>query len=578
MFRKVLSFCVLASSALALQMHSAFAGDAVRFEIEAPAKATLGEAIDVTVKAVDSDGNVDTGYRGSIIFTTNYIGDIVPMPGRSIKFEADNSGVYKFSKGVIFKTVAGKRDLNVADVEKDITGSVKLQVEEGNNGGNNQKVEVQILTPQMNGEIKGDVVTVSGKTRKNSKVRISLNGEEKKTVVSDQDGMFTFPITDLTLVNNVVKAEIVDANNKVIGSSQEVKFSKSKDTISFYGVVISDKDGKPSTTLTGSQDMTINIKAMAGLSEAIITFDGAVIPLKEEKPGTYTHTTKAPSKSWSYLLDISLKNETGKTFEKKGISTITVVDPIKPKEEPVITPIPEPTPVPTPEPTPVIPEVKPATFKDIKTETLNNIGKVVFTFAVENPPKNLGYFKINYGENKDALLGEVLTHEVKTILKDGKYSWYVPNLREGDYVFKITALDTNKEPIKDLTSELIKATIGKEACTISNVGPVSVETNQTKSVLTWEPVKGAAGYHLYKITADGEYTLVQKTVDPSHVIYLSKGSVKYDDFAVKAVCADGTESKDYSKTTKVQTGPGAIAFIVILSAFLAFFILRRRKI
>ncbi len=297
MFRKVLSFCVLASSALALQMHSAFAGDAVRFEIEAPAKATLGEAIDVTVKAVDSDGNVDTGYRGSIIFTTNYIGDIVPMPGRSIKFEADNSGVYKFSKGVIFKTVAGKRDLNVADVEKDITGSVKLQVEEGNNGGNNQKVEVQILTPQMNGEIKGDVVTVSGKTRKNSKVRISLNGEEKKTVVSDQDGMFTFPITDLTLVNNVVKAEIVDANNKVIGSSQEVKFSKSKDTISFYGVVISDKDGKPSTTLTGSQDMTINIKAMAGLSEAIITFDGAVIPLKEEKPGTYTHTTKAPSKS-----------------------------------------------------------------------------------------------------------------------------------------------------------------------------------------------------------------------------------------------------------------------------------------
>ncbi len=571
MFRKILSFCVLASSALALQIHSAFAGEAVRFEIEAPAKATLGEAIDVTVKAVDSDGNVDTGYRGSIIFTTNYIGDIVPMPGRSIKFEADNSGVYKFSKGVTFKTIAGKRDLNVADVDgKDITGSVKIQVEEGNNAGGNQKVEVQILTPQMNGEIKGDVVTVSGKTRKNSKVRISLNGEETKTVVSDQDGMFTFPMTDLTLVNNVVKAEIIDADNKVIGSSKEIKFSKSKDTISFYGVVISDKDGKPSTTLTGSQDMTINVKAMAGLSEAIITFDGAAIPLKEEKPGTYTHTTKAPSKSGSYLLDISLKNETGKTFEKKGISTLTIVDPIKPKEEPVVEP--------KPEPTPVIPEVKPAAFKDIKTETLNNIGKVVFAFAVENPPKNLGYFKIQYGKDTKTMTGEVLTHEAKTILKDGKYSWYVPNLREGDYVFKITALDANKELIKDLTSEIIKATIGKEACTISNVGPVSVETNQTKSVLTWEAVKGAAGYHLYKVNTDGEYTLVQKTVDPSHVIYLSKGSVKYNDFAVKAVCADGTESKDYSKTTKVQTGPGAIAFIVILSAFLAFFILRRRKI
>lgn len=52
----------------------------MEFELIVPAIAKTGEAIDVTVRALDKDKKVATDYRGSIIFVTDYIGDTYPMP------------------------------------------------------------------------------------------------------------------------------------------------------------------------------------------------------------------------------------------------------------------------------------------------------------------------------------------------------------------------------------------------------------------------------------------------------------------------------------------------------------------
>ena len=52
---------------------SAAAGDTVQLEILAPTTARVGEAIDITVRAVDKDKNTVTAYRGSVIFNTDNI-------------------------------------------------------------------------------------------------------------------------------------------------------------------------------------------------------------------------------------------------------------------------------------------------------------------------------------------------------------------------------------------------------------------------------------------------------------------------------------------------------------------------
>lgn len=74
------------------------ASSAVKFQIEAPTTAKVGEAIDVTIRAVDKDGQIATDYRGSILFDTDWIGNTVPSPNKTITFTEEDKGEKKFSK------------------------------------------------------------------------------------------------------------------------------------------------------------------------------------------------------------------------------------------------------------------------------------------------------------------------------------------------------------------------------------------------------------------------------------------------------------------------------------------------
>lgn len=105
-----------------------------------------------------------------------------------------------------------------------------------------------------------------------------------------------------------------------------------------------------------------------------------------------------------------------------------------------------------------------------------------------------------------------------------------------------------------------------------------VKTDASKSIISWDALTGAVSYNLYRVSAAGDYALFENTKTPGYTLQLSQGAITYDNFAVKALCDDQTESISYSKMSKVQTGPGAIAIIVILAAGVAAFVMRRRAI
>ena len=93
-----IAFVAIFSSIFAPVSFSAAAGDTTALEITTPATTRVGEAIDITVRAVDKDKKTVTGYRGSVIFNTDNIGDTVPAPGKTVAFTADDNGEKKFSK------------------------------------------------------------------------------------------------------------------------------------------------------------------------------------------------------------------------------------------------------------------------------------------------------------------------------------------------------------------------------------------------------------------------------------------------------------------------------------------------
>jgi len=521
-------------------------GGAVKFEITAPSSARTDEAIDVTVRAVDASGNTATGYRGSIIFATDYIADIVPMPGRSIAFTAEDSGEKKFSKGVTFKK-AGKQKLFVSDVTADIVGEVSILVEAGAGGNVSTEQEISVITPSNNASITGDTVMVSGTSRKNSRISLNLNGTDIGTVVSDDSGLFTKEITGVSQENNILKISLLDADNAVIATAPDVSFQKTSTTSSIYGVTIS-----PNTTVAPSAQITISVEAVAGVSDMTVTLDGTQLKAKEGASGKYSVATIAPQTPGSYSISVTAQTITSGTTSKDNAATLTV----EAQAAPVTT-------------------TAPAAFKNVKATT--DAARVTFSFEIENPPANLGNFKIMYGTGASALDSEATTYPANSIFSGGVYTWYMASLPPNTYTFKIYGQDTSGQFISGLVSDPITATIGVAGCTISNVGPITITSDNSKSVMHWDAVAGADGYNIYKVDADGKYTLFQKVTTPTYTIFLSQGAVKYENFAIKALCSDGSESKDYSNASRVQTGPGMVALIVIISGVLGVILMRRRN-
>jgi hypothetical protein len=182
-----------------------------------------------------------------------------------------------------------------------------------------------------------------------------------------------------------------------------------------------------------------------------------------------------------------------------------------------------------------------------------------------------------YGTSADTLDKSVTTYSTGKIQKeDGTYSWYIDNLEAKTYFFKIVGQKNDGSSIDGMSSDILNATIGKKTCTIGNVGTISVLEQDGRSILSWTSITGALSYNVYKVDANGEFVLFQNTKENRLELTIASGAVKHDDFGIKALCDESTESADYSKATGVKTGPGMIAILIILSGIAGLFIMRRR--
>ena len=80
---------------------------------------------------------------------------------------------------------------------------------------------ISITTPENNSTIQSDSVDLVGKTTKNRKVKIKVNGVTATTISSDVDGVFTYPLKNLE-ANNLIQAVLLDGSNKEIAKSEEI--------------------------------------------------------------------------------------------------------------------------------------------------------------------------------------------------------------------------------------------------------------------------------------------------------------------------------------------------------------------
>ena len=249
------------------------------FAVIGPDSTKVGEAIDITVEARDKDDKVIPTYRGSVFFQASDYNATLPSQGKAIQFSEGDKGVKKLSKAVIFKKV-GDQSLEVSDALEDASGKKSIRVDAADTtpipSGSGSQEAVTIITPANNDILNmGDLITVSGYGKKNSKVNIKLNGSDIATITTDNNGLYSKTLPTLTQQSNIVVVELLDGTNKVMSTAQ-VRFSLSNTNPVLNSLTIA-----PNAMVEASTGITLTVDADPALSEVSITLDGSVILLRE---------------------------------------------------------------------------------------------------------------------------------------------------------------------------------------------------------------------------------------------------------------------------------------------------------
>ena len=551
-------------------------------EVTAPATSKVGEAVDLTVKALSKTGEVVTNYAG-IIFVIVENDNKAKVPyAEGYTFVAADQGVKTFSKGLSF-TKEGTFKVVVSDFDKArIEGSTKVKVSAGGDTAAAGNELVTITSPDDNSTLGSPTFSVVGATKKSSRVQLFINGQKALEAQSDDKGTFVFEVKKTDQVKNVISVKVLDGTDKVIGESAKVTVSVGSESgPEFKSLKLSEKVVTPGTKIQAT------VEATAGLKSVIITAGTALVTLMAGSvPGAYVGELVAPNEAGSFPVDVSLKNDLGKETTKASVDTITV-SPVK------------------------------VTYKNLKTEEKD--GKLVFTFSLENEPVDLDKFEFAYstggilsgsasgssvptlnlgsmgssGTNKVST-GSVAsntgatTPQMKVITYDkskiksgtGMFTWYISGLTPmNTYTFTITALDANGKAIAGATSNPVEANISLASagkCMINDVSGLTAKVEGDVSILSWDSIPEAVRYNVYKKNNEGKFVFIESVTSNSYTIHISSGPVKYEDFSIKAVCSDSTESSGIAPSTQVQTGPKQIVLFISIALLIAFGVSRRR--
>ncbi len=524
-----------------------------RLEVTVPATAKIGEAVDLTVKAVAKDGSLVKNYAGTVFVIVDNDNKATVPYAEGYTFTTADQGQKVFSKGLSF-TKEGTFKVVVSDFDKPkIEGTNKVKV----GGGDTPVVStgselVTITSPDNNSTLGSKDLSVTGTTKKNSKVQLFINGTKALESQTDEKGQFIFQAKNIDQVTNILSVKVLDGSDKVVGESTKVSVQISADGPMMKSATIVSGAEKGAiadtyTALAGAQ-VSLSVTADAGLKEVSVSTGGMITLLKETTTGLYTGNVTAPKVVGMASLDVTLKNELGKTTLKSGAIKLDVQAPK-------------------------------TTFKNVKVETGDK--KANFTFEVENEPVTVAKYEFEFVTGTGAAKKATSFEKEKIKNASGAYVWYITGLEIAEYDFVISGIDATGAKVAGASSETIVVDLSLGAagkCMISNVSGLKSTTTGDTSTLSWDTVAEAASYKIYKKDASGNFVFIEEMKGTTYTIQVSAGPVKYEEFTVKAVCADKAESKDFAPSTRVKTGPAQIFLFVVLALGLGYFLLRRKSI
>ncbi len=295
-----------------------------------PEKVSVWEAIDLTIEAINKDGNVIKDYEWTVlIFSESDKKAEFPkaIEENSYQFKKSDEWSVKFENAIKFSK-AWKHDIHVYDLNDQTDSIFWLAEVEVSETTVQKNIDIDILTPSSWTTVGTNSIKVSWKSNKNHQIKIVLNNKEETLTTTNRDWIFEKEIENLENWENVIKAFILDSSWNEIGKSKEVLIKSDSSLPVLNKVKLT-----PSWEVEIKTKILIEVYATKWLSEVSFIINENINILKEDSEWIYKWDFLAPEEEWEYKIDIILKNELGSILEKKAVEILKVIPEMKSAEK-----------------------------------------------------------------------------------------------------------------------------------------------------------------------------------------------------------------------------------------------------
>lgn len=321
-------FKIIAFLALMFNSITIFASWVDHFNIKFnKTTASVWEALDITITAVDKNDNIVPNYEWTITAFSE-TDDKVELPKQLsndewFKFTEENQWEIKFENAVKFSE-KWKQSLSVYNLDStwEIIWTAEINIEWWEPV--EKKIDIEILTPESWLTIWTSKIKVSWKTKKNHNVLIKLNNEKEFNTISNSVWIFEKEINWLENWENFIKAYVLDANWEIKWKTWDVRIKVNSILPSLKKITISPLNDNWETD--ASKTLNVKVNATKWLKDVSLIINDSIITLEETADWVYTWELQAPSKAWKYSVDVILKDHIWHTKEKKNIETFTVIE------------------------------------------------------------------------------------------------------------------------------------------------------------------------------------------------------------------------------------------------------------